>query len=36
MAKFKQNIHVFVVFKKVLKLDHMLVVNGPMNFNFTH
>jgi hypothetical protein len=35
-AQLQQNIHVLGVFEEVLKLNHSRVVNGPMNFNFTH
>lgn len=36
LADLKQDVHVFRVFKKVLKLADMLVLKRPMDFNFRH
>lgn len=36
MAKFKENIDVISVFKEVLKLNNVLMLDRSVNFNLTH
>lgn len=36
LANFQQNVHIFSVFKKVLELAHVLVLQTAMNFYFAH
>lgn len=36
VTKLEQNVYVFSIFKEMLKLDHMLMLNRSVNFDLTH